>query len=149
MKLKFKTIEKLQNVINNKGNWVFCQYFDNFDWLRCWGSARPTVEFIDKFKNKVSWDYLSKNKLLSKFIVDKYSDKLDWHLISYNHVLNSYFVNTYLDKLNLAVVLDRALKLTSFGMNEDTLCKINNETLKVIKLTLEMDNCTGRKYDNC
>lgn len=55
-------------------------------------------------------------------------------------MLNSYFVNTYLDKLNLAVVLDRALKITC-DSKMDTLCKINDHTLKIVKLILEMDNC--------
>lgn len=139
-----KTTKDFQNIIDNKGNWVFCQYFSGIDWMRLCGGARPTVEFVDNFGHKIIWDYLSKNKLLSKFIIDKYSDKLNWHLISRNHVLNSYFVNTYLDKLNLAVVYDRAHKLTLNSLKEDTICTINDKTLKLVKFTLEMDNCTRR-----
>lgn len=138
---KNKTINDLQNIIDNKGNWVFCQYFNGIDWLKLCSSARPTVEFVDNFSHKIIWSYLSKNKLLSKPIIDKYSDRLYWHLISHHHVLNSYFVNTYLDKLNLNVVLDRALKNTLFMLKEDTICAISDDMLRVVKFTLEMDNC--------
>ena len=139
MQQKIKTIKDFQNIIDNKANWVFCQYFNGLEWMRLCSSARPSVEFVEEFIHKIIFYSISKNKLLAKPIIDKYSDKLDWRLISHNHVLNSYFVNTYLDRLNLEVVLDRVHRITAMNLKEDTLCCINEHTLKVVKFTLELD----------
>lgn len=79
MQQKIKTIKNFQDIIDNKANWVFCQYFNELDWMRVWSHARPSIEFVNKFTHKIIYHSLSKNKLLSKFIIDKYSDDLDWH----------------------------------------------------------------------
>lgn len=144
MRQNIKTIEYFNNIIHDKNNWVFYQGLNGLDWIRLCSEARPTVEFIAKFERMIIWRALSTNKLLSKPVIDKYSDRLDWHLISRNHVLNSYFVTIYLDKLNLTVVYDRACKLTLINLKDDTLCKLNDKTLKILKFTLEMDSCARR-----
>lgn len=124
-KVKTDTKADLQNLIDNKGNWIFVQYLDNLDLMRLFSSCRVPLEFVHKFKDKPNcFKFLSKNVFLSKSIIDVYSDKLNWLHISRYHVLNSYFVREYIDKLYLEVVLNRIkLKETVVSVRDENLYK--------------------------
>ena len=53
--------------------------------------------FIEEYKNKINWKYLSKNTNISYKIFEKYLDKIDWYYLSRNTNIPSSFFEKYLE----------------------------------------------------
>jgi len=58
-----------------------------------------TEEFIEKYSDKVYWDFISQCQNLSEEFIEKYSDKFDWYYISIYQKLSEKFIEKYSDKV--------------------------------------------------
>ena len=59
-----------------------------------------TLAFIEKYKDKLDWLYLSANPSLNPALIEKYIDKLDGIQLSRNPALTPSLIEKYKDKWN-------------------------------------------------
>ena len=66
---------------------------------------------IEKFKDKVAWDYISEYQKLSEPFIEKFKDKVDWDYISGYQKLSEPFIEKFKDKVNWSYI-SRCQKLS-------------------------------------
>jgi hypothetical protein len=54
---------------------------------------------VEEFKNKVSWDDISRYKKLSEEFIREFKDKVDWGWISVDQKLSENFIREFIDKV--------------------------------------------------
>ena len=60
--------------------------------------------FIEKYKDKVDWTYISMYQKLSESFIEKYKDKVDWTYISIYQKLSEEFIEKYQNKVYWAYI---------------------------------------------
>ena len=75
------------------------------DKFRHWShlSANPNLdkEFIERYKDKLYWFILSKNKCLTLPLIYTFIDKINWTFVSANPNLDENFIITYIERLSI------------------------------------------------
>lgn len=95
-------------------------------------------EFVDKYKDKLSFWLLSQNENIEEEILDKYSDQdLDWFIVSYRK-LSDNFIIKHLDKLNIGVLIIN---------NFETLAKLSIEVESYVDRKNRVDNIKDYKNE--
>ena len=94
---KIKIIEEIPNIEK-----FFDENIDNFkvDYYRLMSNQKLSEEFIDKYNDKVNWNYISRCQTLSESFIEKYNDKLSWYNISIYQKLSESFIEKYIDKVD-------------------------------------------------
>lgn len=55
--------------------------------------------FIEKYSDKLNWEYISEFQKLSENFIEKYADKVEWGWISKCQILSESFIEKHSDKL--------------------------------------------------
>jgi hypothetical protein len=58
-------------------------------------------QFIEKYSDKVYWNYISTYQNLSEEFIEKYSDKLIWLYISKYQVLSENFIRKHIGQIDI------------------------------------------------
>ena len=61
-------------------------------------NASLTPALIEKYEDKLVWQYLSMNPALTPALIEKYIDKWDWQMLSQNPSLTPALIEKYKDK---------------------------------------------------
>jgi len=61
---------------------------------------RKALEFIEKYHDKVDWNWISISQTLSEEFIEKHQDKVNWGLISQSQTLSEKFIEKYQDKVD-------------------------------------------------
>lgn len=76
---------------------------DLWDNIACY--QKLSEDFIDEYKDKLQWIYLSSNQRLSEKFMEKHLDYLDWIYVSQYQKLSPEFMKKYENKLDWNCVL--------------------------------------------
>ena len=55
--------------------------------------------FIEKFKDKINWEYISQYQKLSENFIEKFKDKVNWQYISQYQKLSPKFIIKNIDRI--------------------------------------------------
>jgi hypothetical protein len=77
------------------------KYKDKVDWYYISKYQNLSEDFIEKYKDKLDWNCISRYQNLSEPFIEKYKDKLDWECISAYQNLSEPFIEKYRDKINI------------------------------------------------
>jgi len=64
-------------------------------------------EFMEKYQDKVYWNYISTDQNLSEEFIEKYEDKVDWSGISYYQKFSEEFIEKYKHKVDWSLISER------------------------------------------
>ena len=82
--------------------------------------------FIEKYKNKLDWLYISQYQALSESFIEKYKNKVDWEYISKFQTLSYSFIIKYKDYLDWKIIKKK------YNITYIDICKrINFENNKI------------------
>jgi hypothetical protein len=69
------------------------------DWMWC-SMIKLSIRFIEKYKNKLDWFYISRSQKLNKNFIIKYHENLYWSEIGASQILDNELINMFHYKLN-------------------------------------------------
>lgn len=76
-----------------------------FNWTWISINLKLSEEFIEKWKDMfIDWRYISSCQILSEQFIEKYQDRVDWIKISENQKLSESFIEKFKDKVSWGYV---------------------------------------------
>jgi len=76
------------------------KYKDKVDWVYISSYQKLSEGFIEKFKDRVDWFHISRTQKLSESFIEKYKNKVNWICISTNQKLSESFIKKHKNKVN-------------------------------------------------
>ncbi len=119
-------------------NWKKLSLNDNLPW---------SLEFIEKYKDKLDWETMSLKECLpwSPDFIEKYALRWDWHYLSNNSAItwDNFLIDKYKDKIDWTELS----KNTGIDFTIDFFHKYKNRFLKKGDYTVEITNSSQNDFD--
>jgi hypothetical protein len=99
-KIKKNITQKEMDTYKDESLWFVEKYIDRVDWNYISANSNLSEEFFEKYIDRVNWYYISRNTNLSEAFFEKYIDRLIWYFISQNSNLSVEFFEKYIDRVD-------------------------------------------------
>jgi hypothetical protein len=99
--MKESVKEEIEKLIKEENlNCSIKKFKDKVSWYYISKYQKLSENFIREFKDKVNWGFISLYQKLSEDFIREFKDKVDWYCISSNQKLSEDFIIEFKDKVN-------------------------------------------------